>query len=189
MQKWDNFGSLAKFLGWLQPSLTPQAAPTRIADIKLQSLCHAGSPSHPISLKTLTNVIFNTTTDIGNLNSGSKGSINDAEYTCPTCRRTLSNNVASYVLKPCGHVLCVWNLYHMLLRPLNQFTKAYYSYLLQNVCVDTLVKSTSPQQCAFCDTQLLPDKKKPIIAIKREGTGFAAGGIAEAKRFGLSFQA
>jgi nitric oxide synthase-interacting protein len=44
-------------------------------------------------------------------------------------------------------------------------------------------------QCAHCDTKLLAEKKKPLIALKREGTGFAAGGLAEAKRFNLAFQA
>ncbi|CAD6565619.1 MAG: hypothetical protein CYPHOPRED_005880, partial [Cyphobasidiales sp. Tagirdzhanova-0007] len=144
---------------WL-PSLTPEAAPTKISDVGLQSLCHAGTPSHPISLKTLTSVIFHKASDAGAKDSGSNtnGAMTDFDYTCPTCRRTLSNNVASYVLKPCGHVLC-------------------------NVCVETLVKASSPQQCAYCDTKLLSEKKKPIVALKREGTGFAAGGIAEAKKF------
>jgi nitric oxide synthase-interacting protein len=59
----------------------------------------------------------------------------------------------------------------------------------QNVCVDTLVKKSTPQQCAHCDAKLLPEKKLPIVALKREGTGYAGGGMAEATRFGLSFQA
>lgn len=61
--------------------------------------------------------------------------------------------------------------------------------LEQATCVDTLVKKSSPQQCAHCDTVLLPEKKNPIVAIKREGTGYAGGGMAEAKKFGVSFQA
>lgn len=32
---------------WL-PSLTPEAAPSKLSDVKLQSLCHAGTPAHPI---------------------------------------------------------------------------------------------------------------------------------------------
>lgn len=44
-------------------------------------------------------------------------------------------------------------------------------------------------QCAHCDAKLLADKKKPIVPLKREGTGYAAGGMAEAKRFNLAFQA
>jgi nitric oxide synthase-interacting protein len=61
--------------------------------------------------------------------------------------------------------------------------------LTNHECVDTLVKPSSPPQCAHCDTLLLAEKKKPIVAIKCEGTGYAAGGMAEAKKFGLAFQA
>jgi nitric oxide synthase-interacting protein len=32
---------------WL-PSLTPEALPTRLKDVKLQTLCHASSPAHTI---------------------------------------------------------------------------------------------------------------------------------------------
>lgn len=32
---------------WL-PSLTPDAGPTKLSEVKLQSLCHAGDPAHPI---------------------------------------------------------------------------------------------------------------------------------------------
>ena len=56
-------------------------------------------------------------------------------------------------------------------------------------CIDTLVKKTSPMQCAHCDAKLTSEKKKPIVALKREGTGYAAGGQAEAKRSDLAFQA
>lgn len=47
-------------------------------------------------------------------------------------------------------------------------------------CYDTLVMTASKPQCAHCDTLL--DKKKPSVELKREGTGFAAGGQVEAKR-------
>jgi hypothetical protein len=47
-------------------------------------------------------------------------------------------------------------------------------------CYDTLVMTSAKPQCAHCDTLL--DKKKPSVELKREGTGFAAGGQVEAKR-------
>lgn len=86
------------------------------------------------------------------------------------------------VLKPCGHVLCVSR---------NEIDKGNWlnDVSLQNTCIDTLVKPSIPMQCAHCDAKLLPDRKKPIVPIKREGTGYAAGGMAEAKRFNLAFQA
>lgn len=148
---------------WL-PSLTPNAAPTKISEVKLQTLCRANDPPHPFSLKSLTTVNFHAAPEATNGASSSTGSSTEPEYTCPSCRKTLSNNVASFVLKPCGHVLC-------------------------GTCVETLVKKSSPPQCAHCDTVLLPEKRKPVVAIKREGTGYAGGGMAEAKKFGVSFQA
>lgn len=97
---------------------------------------------------------------------------------CPVCRKGLSNNVKAFgelplppaciirsgadlylcsdnsALKPCGHVVCA-------------------------TCFDTLVMTSVTPQCAHCDQPL--DKKKATIELKREGTGFAAGGIAEGK--------
>jgi nitric oxide synthase-interacting protein len=71
------------------------------------------------------------------------------------------------------------------------------------MCVDTLVLTDS--QCAHCgiplsssssssskksssSTKKEEGKYKGMIELKREGTGFAAGGMAEGKRFDLSFQ-
>jgi hypothetical protein len=70
------------------------------------------------------------------------------------------------------------------------------------MCVDTLVLTDS--QCAHCGIPLSSSsssskkssssstkeegKYKGMIELKREGTGFAAGGMAEGKRFDLSFQ-
>lgn len=59
----------------------------------------------------------------------------------------------------------------------------------QGTCIDTLVRPSSPMQCAHCEVKLVPTAKHPIIALQREGTGYAGGGMAEAKRFGLAFQA
>ena len=62
------------------------------------------------------------------------------------------------VMKPCGHVVC-------------------------KSCTDQLVKPG--KQCIACDVQLAD---KDIIALSREGTGYAAGGLAETSKKGVSFQ-
>ncbi|CAK5268773.1 unnamed protein product [Mycena citricolor] len=87
---------------------------------------------------------------------------NDEESTiCPSCMKTLSNNTIIYLMKPCAHVIC-------------------------RTCKETLMAPTPGEQaCVACETRL---KKKDIIELKREGTGFAGGGLAEAKRSGTSFQ-
>ncbi|KAF9063710.1 hypothetical protein BDP27DRAFT_1231713 [Rhodocollybia butyracea] len=49
-------------------------------------------------------------------------------------------------------------------------------------CTDTLVRPA--KQCVVCDTTL----KLDIIELKREGTGFAGGGMAETSKAGVAFQ-
>lgn len=50
-------------------------------------------------------------------------------------------------------------------------------------CKDSLVRPA--KQCIVCDTQL---KEKDVIELKRKGTGFAGGGMAETSRAGIAFQ-
>ncbi|KAL8277633.1 hypothetical protein RQP46_009906 [Phenoliferia psychrophenolica] len=137
---------------WL-PSLTPSATPAAMSEIKLQTLCHAAKPAHPISLKTLTSAKFEE-------DNSSSEPVGERPCICPICRKGLSNNVKTFVLKACGHVVCV-------------------------MCVDTLCKPD--KACSHCGTAF-PAKGAPLIELKREGTGFASGGQAEATRFDLSFQ-
>ncbi|GAA6032083.1 hypothetical protein JCM8097_007059 [Rhodosporidiobolus ruineniae] len=136
---------------WL-PSLTPSATPENVIDVKLQTLCHASKPPHPVSLKTLTTVKFSE--DDKDLNASSNPVVS-----CPACRKTITNNVKCYALKTCGDVLC-------------------------STCVETLSKPD--KACAHCTTPL--DKKTPFIEIKREGTGYAAGGGIQVEKFDLAFQ-
>lgn len=62
------------------------------------------------------------------------------------------------MLKPCGHVVCLQ-------------------------CITTLVKASVPQRCPSCDKEV-----DETIELEREGTGFAAGGLAEAAKFDVAFQ-
>ena len=63
------------------------------------------------------------------------------------------------VAKPCGHVTC-------------------------KTCTDSLVKTS--KQCVACDVSLKIEKD--IIPLTREGTGYAAGGLAETTKKGIAFQ-
>ncbi|GAA5983860.1 hypothetical protein JCM11641_006399 [Rhodosporidiobolus odoratus] len=137
---------------WL-PSLTPSSTPENVIDVKLQTLCHASKPPHPVSLKTLTTIKFNE-------DAKEKTSSGSPVVTCPSCRSSITNNVKCYALRACGHVLC-------------------------STCTDTLC--IPDKACAHCGTKT--DKKTPFIEIKREGTGFAAGGGVEVSKFDLAFQA
>lgn len=62
------------------------------------------------------------------------------------------------VMKPCGHVTC-------------------------KTCTDSLVKPA--KQCIQCDVKVVD---KDIIPLTREGTGYAAGGLAETSKKGIAFQ-
>ncbi|SGZ26063.1 BQ5605_C024g09826 [Microbotryum silenes-dioicae] len=141
----------------LQPSLTPSATPDSVLDVKLQTLCHATKPPHPVSLKTLTNVQFAV-----DASDSAKG----VACICPVCRKSLTNNVKAYVVRSCGHVVC-------------------------GTCMETLC--IPDRQCAHCGTSTTPSEKKKkagpaFIELRREGTGFAAGGQAEATKYDLPFQ-
>lgn len=155
---------------WL-PSLTPtytsSGPPTSLGDVKLQTTCRGGDPSHPLTRKNLipVNFTFNpsggpssstTSTPAGN-DTGSKKD-ESSEPMCPSCKKTFSNNTLMFLMKPCGHVTC-------------------------KTCHDSLVKPS--KQCIQCDKSL---GEKDIIALAREGTGYAAGGLAETSRKGIAFQ-
>ncbi|KZT38939.1 hypothetical protein SISSUDRAFT_1046260 [Sistotremastrum suecicum HHB10207 ss-3] len=135
---------------WL-PSLTPQAKETvlQLKDVKLQTVCRAGDPAHPLALKNLVAVSFTPDTSQG---------ASPESVICPSCKRGLSNNVLISLMKPCSHVIC-------------------------KTCHDTLVKPS--KQCVVCDVKI---DEKDAVELKREGTGFAGGGLAEAKKAGVAFQ-
>ncbi|KAF8520976.1 hypothetical protein JB92DRAFT_2893089 [Gautieria morchelliformis] len=77
---------------------------------------------------------------------------------CPSCKKALSNNLLLFLMKPCSHVVC-------------------------KTCTDSLVRSA--RQCVVCDHKL---GNGDIVELKREGTGYAGGGIAETSKKGVAFQ-
>ncbi|KAF8664349.1 hypothetical protein AX14_006741 [Amanita brunnescens Koide BX004] len=159
---------------WL-PSLTPtyqsSGPPQSLSDVKVQTTCRGGNPPHHVASKNLFDVKFtlydsNTASSSKSAaaestsaeGSNSSKAKEDAEPMCPSCKKRLSNNILIFVMKPCGHVTC-------------------------KTCADTLVRPS--KQCIVCDTQL---KDKDIVELKREGTGFAGGGMAETSKAGVAFQ-
>ncbi|KIK65919.1 hypothetical protein GYMLUDRAFT_93736 [Collybiopsis luxurians FD-317 M1] len=153
---------------WL-PSLTPtytsNGDPRSLQDVKVQTTCRGGNPKHTLAMKDLTPVKFTVAASTG---SSSEQAI------CPSCKKVLSNNTLIFLAKPCAHVTC-------------------------KTCTDTLVRPA--KQCVVCDTPLKvngdskkgeKDKEKSekgdIIELRREGTGFAGGGMAETSKAGVAFQ-
>ncbi|KAI0258571.1 hypothetical protein BC834DRAFT_835293 [Gloeopeniophorella convolvens] len=155
---------------WL-PSLTPtytsSGPPSSIKDFKIQTTCRGGNPPHPVALKNLVPVNFTLQTPSSRPQSTDvtpvegvtlKQKDEDQDAMCPSCKKDLSNSVRLYLMKPCSHVTC-------------------------KTCADTLVRPS--KQCVVCDKQLA---ETDILELKREGTGYAAGGMAETSRKGVAFQ-
>jgi len=155
---------------WL-PSLTPtytsSGPPSSLADVKVQTTCRVGNPPHPVALKTLIPVNFSLlphssrsqSTDSSPVGDGaSKLKDEERDAMCPSCKKGLSNSLRIYVMKGCSHVTC-------------------------KTCTDTLVRPGN--QCVVCDKLLA---EGDILELKREGTGYAGGGMAETRKQGVAFQ-
>ncbi|KAI0251884.1 hypothetical protein BJV78DRAFT_1125590 [Lactifluus subvellereus] len=156
---------------WL-PSLTPtytsSGPPSSLADVKVQTTCRGGNPPHPIVLKSLIPVSFTCQTQSSSTLSQPTDATPDKiasrpygeehDVMCPSCKKALSNSVRIYIMKPCSHVTC-------------------------KTCTDTLVRPA--KQCVVCDKLLA---EADILELKREGTGYAGGGMAETRKKGVAFQ-
>ncbi|KAI0312917.1 hypothetical protein OF83DRAFT_1066426 [Amylostereum chailletii] len=142
---------------WL-PSLTPtysdssKGQPRSLADVRVVTTCRGGVEGHPFALKHLVPVSFSVRDD------AEAKKAEDPEAICPSCKKTLSNSLRMFLMKPCSHVTC-------------------------KTCTDTLV--TPSKQCLVCDAALT---EKDVVELKREGTGFAGGGLAETSKTGVAFQ-
>ncbi|KAH8112919.1 hypothetical protein DFH11DRAFT_1857693 [Phellopilus nigrolimitatus] len=77
---------------------------------------------------------------------------------CPSCKKGLSNSNIMFLLTSCSHIVC-------------------------KTCTETLVRPSS--QCVVCDKEAPTEK---IVELKREGTGYAGGGLAESSKTGVAFQ-
>lgn len=93
---------------WL-PSLTPtytsSGPPQSLLDIKVQTTCRAGNPSHELSLKNLIAVNF-TLLSSGPSSSKSTESTpttsksnEEGDPMCPSCKKQLSNNTLIFRMR------------------------------------------------------------------------------------------
>ncbi|KAK0623164.1 hypothetical protein B0T14DRAFT_452641 [Immersiella caudata] len=147
--------------------------------VKSQPICPV-SPEHQphlYSLHALITVNFTEETD---------AATKTKQRVCPACKKVLTNSSRATLAKPCGHVLC-------------------------KSCVDKFMQPSeqrdphSPDSeigaiiCYVCDASLAekPEKKgkgekekiKPgLVELRREGTGFSAGGANQVKRELVNFQ-
>lgn len=144
----------SKFPDFWLPSVTPTAAAGPSKEIKLNTVCRAADPPHSLTLKELTPVSFSTLENNGKQNS----KYDETDKVCPSCKKTLSNRILLFLMKPCSHVVC-------------------------KTCFDSLVRPA--EQCVVCDKKL---KTADMLQLNREGTGYAGGGLAESSKKGVAFQ-
>ncbi|KAI8828406.1 hypothetical protein BJ741DRAFT_626242 [Chytriomyces cf. hyalinus JEL632] len=151
------------------PSLTPDAAPTKIEPLpsKVELQCTACEPPHTIpSFKKLIRVSFSYPNggsgekEKGAIESVDRDSEDAKKAVCPTCVKTFTNGSKITVVKLCGHAIC-------------------------KDCFSRFVKGTS--KCHVCDG---PYKAGDAVDLFVEGTGFASSGGLDklAKKVGVAFQ-
>lgn len=150
----DHASSMPAF--WL-PNLAPQAhdhvTPDTCARVST-TLCTAAKP-HKLLAKHLVHVCF------------SKRQRDGQDQTfCPCCKKEYTNVSQTYVLRPCGHVLCASCTATLVTKPLEE-----------------LEKTTS---CPECSSNI--QARRDVIPLEREGTGFASGGKSEVHTQGIAFQ-
>ncbi|KAJ7104309.1 hypothetical protein B0H15DRAFT_809424 [Mycena belliarum] len=177
---------------WL-PSLTPtfggvaardvQAAGGKSGQIKMGPVCRGGGDRHSFALKDLLPVKFTYHIE-SKEGVGARETKDTGEAVCPSCMKKLSNNVIMFLMKPCAHVVCR-TCTETLIRPPPPGTLS--AKLSSQTDEGGSRKDTKKEAhaCVVCDAEL---KDKDIIELKREGTGFASGGMAESSRSGISFQ-
>ncbi|WFD34774.1 hypothetical protein MCUN1_001618 [Malassezia cuniculi] len=85
---------------------------------------------------------------------------------CPSCKKQFTASSHIHVIRGCGHAFCA-------------------------PCATTLVKQPLDKgeagSCPECSTDI-PSWARHVVAIAREGTGYAGGGVSETATKGVAFQ-
>ncbi|KAK4123383.1 ENOS interacting protein [Parathielavia appendiculata] len=159
------------------PSVTPSSKSTTTLHevkkkVKTQPTCPASPEDNPhsYSLHTLISINFTEEPDSNTIKP---------QRICPACQKGLSNSSRATLAKACGHVLC-------------------------KSCVDQFMKPSGSDSlhCYVCDSDLAdkthPPKKEGkgvkerirpgLVELRREGTGFSAGGSNQVKKDTVTFQ-
>lgn len=141
--------------------------------IKTQPVCPASAEDSPhhYSLHTLITVNFSEEQQPDSSSSATK----KPQRICPACQKGLTNSSRATLAKPCGHVLC-------------------------KSCVDQFMRGSTSGgtiRCYVCEADLTAngkesgkkDKVQPgLVELRREGTGFSAGGSNQVKKEAVMFR-
>ncbi|WFC96009.1 hypothetical protein MBRA1_002665 [Malassezia brasiliensis] len=88
------------------------------------------------------------------------------QHYCPSCKKELPLTAQVHVMRKCGHVLCASCTKELVHVP--------------------LARHDEGVACPECSERVR--KREDVIAIVREGTGFASGGRSETEAKGITFQ-
>ncbi|KAK0522725.1 hypothetical protein OC834_006167 [Tilletia horrida] len=163
---------------WL-PSLTPSEVEGRPKDIKLHTVCRAGDEKgHKLKMKNLIDVKF-TILKPEEASAESPTRAEKSQTICPSCKKGLGSASKVFVVRSCGDVICS-RCVDTVLKPAFPSKSS----------ADKASKSTDPLGCPACDKPLASSTSldQAVLALDREGTGYAAGGAAEVKKQGTAFQ-
>ncbi|KAL2122973.1 hypothetical protein VTJ04DRAFT_3428 [Mycothermus thermophilus] len=148
----------------------------------------AGSPDSPAS------------TAGGGTNSGTHAT-KPPQRICPACNKALTNSSRAMMAIPCGHVLCK-SCVDQFMRPSSKKNGGGGGESIRcYVCDANLTETADPE------TESSSSKKKKeghhhhrhkekdkerirpgLVELRREGTGFSAGGVSEVKKEGVGFR-
>ncbi|KXX73910.1 Nitric oxide synthase-interacting protein [Madurella mycetomatis] len=159
------------------PSVTPSSNTNNVLHevkkkVKTQPTCPASSEdkSHYYSLHTLVTVNFTEETD---------SETKKTQRVCPACKKRLSNSSKATLAKPCGHVLCK--------NCVDQFMKPAASDSIR--CYVCEADLTEKKESAKKEGKAEREKIRPgLVELRREGTGFSAGGNNQVKKDAVTFR-
>ncbi|KAH7631905.1 hypothetical protein B0T09DRAFT_364840 [Sordaria sp. MPI-SDFR-AT-0083] len=197
----DEKASKPKLPSFWSPSVTPSSNSKDILHdikkkVKSQPTCPAAPEDkpHSYSLHTLVTVNFTEEEEEDPATKTKKKT-----RICPACKKALSNSSRATLAKPCGHVLCK-NCVDKFMKP-----TGHHDPHAPDVDPDAIV-------CYVCDMELTEKKEEPsssgkkerkegkkekkkeketikpgLVELRREGTGFSAGGTNQVKKDGVGF--
>ncbi|KAL1843700.1 hypothetical protein VTJ49DRAFT_400 [Mycothermus thermophilus] len=166
---------------------------------KTQPVCPAAPEDkpHTYSLRTLVTIHFSeetptTTGGAGSPESASGGNTQTKppQRICPACNKALTNSSRATLAKPCGHVLCK-NCVDQFMRPKKSAEEPVRCYVCEADLTEETASPTANSESGNNSKKKeghhnkhkdKSDKERirpGLVELRREGTGFSAGGMNE----------
>ncbi|KAL2016286.1 hypothetical protein VTK56DRAFT_3914 [Thermocarpiscus australiensis] len=173
----DEKASKPTLRSFWSPSVTPSSNANNALHevkrkVKAQPTCPAAPEDKPhyYSLHTLVTINFTEETDPDTKKS---------QRVCPACKKGLSNSSRATLVKPCGHVLCKSCVDQFMRPPGSASVRCY-------VCdADLAEKNESGKKSGKGEKERI---RPGLVELRREGTGFSAGGNNQVKKDAVTFQ-